>query len=215
MDDPFGVAVDPQGRILVADFANHRIDRYVVAGDGTVAFDRAFGIDVDPGGGAGFETCTTATGCQAGDPSNDAGGMRFPQGIAVDAQGRILVSDVGNRRIARFVVAANGTVTFDRAFGIDVDPAGGAGFENCTAATGCKAGALSGAAGGMRLPFGVAVDAQGRILVADAINNRVDRFTSVEPPVPALSAWALAVLALTLLGLGARRMSRRRATPAS
>jgi hypothetical protein len=67
----------------------------------------------------------------------------------------------------------------------------------------------------MNNPRGVAVDAQGRILVGDPLNHRVDRFTSLEPPVPALSAWALAVLALTLLGLGARRMSRRRATSAS
>ena len=46
---PFGIAIDPQGRILVADQNNNRIDRFTVANDGTVSFDRAFGVGVDTG----------------------------------------------------------------------------------------------------------------------------------------------------------------------
>ena len=38
---------DPQGRILVVDQGNHRVERFVVAEDGSVSFDRAFGIGVD------------------------------------------------------------------------------------------------------------------------------------------------------------------------
>jgi tripartite motif-containing protein 71 len=210
MNEPVGVAVDAQGRILVADSLHNRISRYVVAGDGTVTFDRAFGINVDPGGGTGFENCTTASGCQAGTSGGAAGGMFLPAGVAVDAQGRILVADFGNFRIVRYVVAGDGTVTFDRAFGIGV-ATGGAGFENCTTDSGCQAGTPSGAAGGMESVIGVAVDAQGRILVSDQGNERVERFVSVGDAVPALSTWAQAALALTLLGFGARRMRRGRA----
>jgi NHL repeat len=176
MQQPQGVAVDAQGRILVADSTNSRIQRFTVAADGSVAFDRAFGVDVDPGGGTGFENCTTASGCQAGTASGAAGATAFPSGVAVDAQGRIL-SVGGNVRVDRFAVAGDGSVAFDRAFGIDVVPGGGSGFENCTTATTCQGGTPSGAAGGMRQPQRLAVDSQGRILVADFASNRIDRFS--------------------------------------
>ncbi len=122
MNDPPGVAVDAQGRILVADQSNRPVERFTVAGDGTVGFDRAFGNGVDTGGGPGFENCTTASGCQIGHGSDAAGGMSYPQGVAVDAQDRILVGDTNNYRVDRFTVAGDGTVGFDRSFGIDVDP---------------------------------------------------------------------------------------------
>ena len=79
--------------------------------------------------------------------------MGLPQAVAVDGQGRILVVDRINR-VARFAVAVDGTVSFDRAFGIDVDPSDGetGDFENCTAASTCQAGSESPAAGGMNAP---------------------------------------------------------------
>ena len=68
MASPSGVAVDPQGRILVADQTNNRVDRFAVAGDGAVSFDRAFGRGVDTGAPA-FENCTSVSICQAGTAS--------------------------------------------------------------------------------------------------------------------------------------------------
>ncbi len=85
-----------------------------------VTFDRAFGVGVDTGT-AVFENCTIASGCQAGISSDAAGGMSDPLGMAVDAQGRILLVDQGNHpqgrilvvdrinRVARFAVAGDGT----------------------------------------------------------------------------------------------------------
>jgi hypothetical protein len=110
MSSPAGVAVDAQGRILVADVANNRVGRFTVAGDGTVGFDRAFGVGVETGA-ASFENCNTASGCQAGAPSGAAGGMSSPAGVAVDAQGRILVADDSNSRIDRFSPGPTVTVT--------------------------------------------------------------------------------------------------------
>ena len=181
MSYPQGVAVDAQDRILVGD-DNYRVDRFSVAVDGTVGFDRSFGIDVDPSDGdtGDFENCTTASGCRFGSsPSDGAGGIVDPQELAIDAQGRILVADADRGRIARFAVAGDGTVGFDRAFGVDVDPSDGdtGDFENCTTASGCQAGAESDAGGGIVSANGVAVDPQGRILVADPGNRRVDRFS--------------------------------------
>jgi hypothetical protein len=180
MDTPAGVAVDPRGRIVVADEAYNRLVRFAVASDGTVSFERAFGIDVDPSDGntGDFESCTTASGCQAGVGSGAAGGLNAPIDVAFDAQGQMLVSNRINNRIDRFAVAGDGTVSFDRAFGVDVDPSDGntGDFENCTTTSGCRRPATSAAAGGMNAPAGVAVDAQGRILVPDLVNNRIDRF---------------------------------------
>jgi cysteine-rich repeat protein len=181
MTTPVGVALDVSGRLLVAARGLDRINRYTIAMDGTVWFDLAFGINVDPSDGntGDFESCTDATGCQAGTASGAAGGLNDPARVAVDAEGRILVGDLTNNRVSRFTVAVDGMVSFDRAFGIDVDPSDGdtGDFENCTTATGCRAATASGAAGGMNSLSGIALDADGRILVADTTNDRVDRFT--------------------------------------
>ncbi len=55
---------------------------------------------------------------------------------------------------------AQAAVTFDRAFGINVDPSDGntGDFENCTST--CQTGTLSSAAGGMNQSAGVVLDAQ-------------------------------------------------------
>jgi hypothetical protein len=175
-----GVAVDAQGRILVADATWNRIDRFAVASDGSVSFDRAFGIDVDPHDGHGgvFDNCTAASGCQLADSSGTAGAVRTPQGVTADSQGRILVTEQSNHRVSRFTVAGDGSVAFDRAFGVDVNPSDGhaGGFENCTTASGCQGGTPTDAAGGLNTPGGIAVDSQGRVLVADDSYHRIDRF---------------------------------------
>jgi len=68
-------------------------------------------------------------------------------------------------------------VSFDRAFGVGVDTGSATAFENCTTATTCQVGTPSGVAGGMNAPVGMAVDGQGRILVATSQTHRVDRFS--------------------------------------
>ena len=55
---------------------------------------------------------------------------------------------------------------------------GGTGFENCTTGTGCQIGGAGGAAGAVDNPFGVGVDADGKILVADFLKRRISRFSS-------------------------------------
>jgi sugar lactone lactonase YvrE len=174
LTDSAGVEVDAQGRILVADFFNKRIDRFTVENDGSVAFDLAFGGNVDPNDGdTGLESCTAV--CQTGTATDGAGGLDTPNGIAVDGQGRILVTDSSYRRVSRFAVSGVGSVSFDRAFGVGVDPSGSTtAFENCT--TSCQQGSPSGAAGGLSAPGGIDVDSQGRILVTDSNVYRVDRF---------------------------------------
>jgi uncharacterized repeat protein (TIGR01451 family)/uncharacterized repeat protein (TIGR02543 family) len=172
---PVGIAIDAEGRILVVESFGNRVSRYVVNGDDTVSFDRAFGFGVQTGAAA-LENCTTATGCQNGSASAAAGGLNAALGVAVDAEGRILVTSQANHRVDRFVVGGDGTVSFDRAWGVGVRTGSTTAFENCTAATGCVAGSTSAATGGLGATSGIAVDARGRVLVSDGLRRRVSRF---------------------------------------
>jgi NHL repeat len=174
MHQPSGAVFDTHGGLLISDYTNHRVDRYLVAADGSVTFDRTFGYGVQGGQPDAFQNCTAN--CEAGTPSSAAGSIQGPWKAAVDAEGRILVPDDTNRRVSRFLMAPDGTVTFDRAFGWDVNPGGPAGLEACT--TTCQAGqSASYAAGSFEAPDGVAVDSSGGILVGEFFANRISRFT--------------------------------------
>jgi DNA-binding beta-propeller fold protein YncE len=157
-----GVAIGADGSAYVADNGNFRID--VFAPDGT--FLRAFGKDVNPGGG---EVCTTATGCQMGLDGEGAGAMNGPHGVAFGPEGNLFVSDRKNNRIDVF--APDGT--FLRAFGREVNPVGG---NVCT--TVCQAGAAGASAGALNEPRGLDVDASGSVFVSDYANQRIAVFTA-------------------------------------
>jgi DNA-binding beta-propeller fold protein YncE len=160
MDDPQGVAFGPEGNLFVADKDNNRIDVFSSAG----VFVRAFGKEVNPGGG---DVCTTV--CQAGAAEASAGALNEPRGLAADASGAIFVSDYSNQRVAVYTAAG----AFLRAFGKGVKPGGG---DVCT--TLCQAGEAGGDAGMMRLALDVAVGPGGQVAVADSANNRIVVFTS-------------------------------------
>ncbi|MCC7209038.1 MAG: NHL repeat-containing protein, partial [Anaerolineae bacterium] len=139
---PRGVAVGPDGNIYVADTQNSRI--VVLAPTGEML--RTFGAlsvtnDADP----------------AGPP---LGTLREPWGVAVDAEGRVIVADTWNHRVQIFTadgepLAAWGM--FER-----VDPT----FS------------ISGSSTGFYGPRDVEVDAEGRIYVADTGNKRVRVYDS-------------------------------------
>jgi DNA-binding beta-propeller fold protein YncE len=167
---PLGVAVDGAGSVYVSEHVNQRVSQFTTAG----VFVRAWGFNVRPGGGKGFEVCTRATGCRSGEPGGRAGQLGFPGGVAVDDSGNVYVTDPLNNRVSQFTTQG----AFVRAFGFDVVPGGGKGFEICTRATGCKRGTAGGRAGQLDRPAYVADDGAGSIYVTDEANNRVDRFTT-------------------------------------
>jgi sugar lactone lactonase YvrE len=148
---------------------------------GAATWERAWGKDVGTGGGTGFEICTVAASCQSGpDTPAEADSLWRPWATATDGAGDVYVAD-GNNQIQKFDSSGN----FLRAWGKDVVETGspddtGTGFEICVAANGdtCRAG-TSGALGGeLRSPDGVATDAAGNVYVADADNNRIQKFDS-------------------------------------
>lgn len=88
MAAPYGVAIMPEGHVLVSDMTHHRV----------LMFRKPTGGDFTSGQGASavfgqpdFNSSTTVQGL----PNR----MVSPRGIAVDSNGRLYVADTGNNRI--------------------------------------------------------------------------------------------------------------------
>jgi hypothetical protein len=147
--------------IYFADFGNNRVRRVsptgaitTVAGTGNNRVRR-----VSP-----TVTITTIAGTGQGGFGGDNGpataaGLSFPTGVAVAADGSILIADTGNNRVRR----VSPTVTITTVAGTGQ---GGFGGDNGPA----TATQLSD-------PTGVAAAADGTIYLADTINNRVRQVT--------------------------------------
>ncbi len=154
---PHGGIVVAGGEAYVTDMQNNRVEVFDAS---TGAFKRALGANV---GGAGTTACTAS--CVAGASGATAGRLTAPVSAALSGSGELLVSDQGNSRVD--VVDAS-TGAFKRAYGKGV---GGSGADTCT--TTCSAGIPGGRAGQFDLPAGLALTDDGRLLAADAANNRV------------------------------------------
>lgn len=108
--EPWGIAVDAEGRVYVADTWNHRVQVF------------------DAGG-----TFLTKWGFY-GQTATDARYFYGPRDVAVDAQGRVFVTDTGNKRVVVFDADGNmldqwgeeGPVpgAFAEPVGLDVDDEG-------------------------------------------------------------------------------------------
>lgn len=172
LKEPFGVAVDDRGRIIVSDGKNHNIQ--VFSSDG--AFLNMFG-------GRGSENGT----------------FYNPRGVAVDHSGRIIVADSSNHRVQIFDPSGRFIKRFSRAklfpgdlftpSGVAVDERSGRIVVSDTAnheivlftLDGLFIGNFGNFGSGSREfnnPIAVAVDSAGRIIVADIGNSRVQVFNS-------------------------------------
>jgi sugar lactone lactonase YvrE len=134
---PQGVAVDGEGNIIVAEFGNHRVRK--ITPDGTVS-------TLAGSGSAGFA-----------DGAGAAAQFNCPIGVAVDGEGSIIIADQWNNRVRK--ITPDGTVS-------TLAGSGRAGFADG-----------AGAAAQFSYPYGVAVDGEGSIIVADGSNNRVRKIT--------------------------------------
>jgi tripartite motif-containing protein 71 len=151
--EPTGVAVDPSGRIYVADRALNHVQR------------------LDPAGN--FEATLLGAG----------GGFFSPGGVATDAAGNVYVADTGNRRIQKFNSAGGfdrmwGWDVRDdgdsEANVFDVCTAADAGMALCRPAINTG----TGPGGELGFPLGLAVDGAGNVYVADRDYHRIQRFTA-------------------------------------
>lgn len=187
-----GVSVDQStGDVYVTDNGNLRVQRFGADGE----FKLAFGKDVIQSGapadsGEGFEVCEVSSECKQGVNGSGLGGEFTSNGfyssdIAVDpSSGDVYVTDPGDQRIQEF----DSSGSFLLAFGYDVVREGepgdsGEGFEVCTVAAECKAGAGGPGEGqfGSSALRSIAVDSSGRIFAYDVnpqAGARVERFSS-------------------------------------
>ena len=131
-NNPYSLATAPNGTVFVADYSNHRIRAISPAG----------GVSTLAGGAKGF---VNGTGSKA----------RFngPIGIALDQQGRVVVSDYSNHSIRR--VTMQGVVTTIGGTGVAGYRDGSAGVSR------------------FRYPWGITTDSAGRVFVADRHNHRI------------------------------------------
>ncbi|MDT3403538.1 NHL domain-containing protein [Mucilaginibacter terrae] len=136
--NPQGIAVDGQGNIYVADSYNHIIRKVTPAG---VVSTFAGSSTV------GFAAGTAAT-----------AQFYSPQGIAVDANSNVYVTDQGNNAVYKITQA--GVVTI----------LAGDGTPGVSDGTGSSAR--------FNAPQGIAADAQGNVFVADRNNHRIRKITS-------------------------------------
>jgi sugar lactone lactonase YvrE len=136
---PLGVALDATGNLYIADSRNNRVRK------------------VDTNG-----LITTVAGTNSPGYSGDGGpaasaNLNNPQGVALDAMGKLYIGDASNNRIRR--VDPYGIIT-------TVAGTGSSGYSG-------DGGAVTNA--NLSNPQGVALDAMGNLYVADASNNRIRR----------------------------------------
>jgi sugar lactone lactonase YvrE len=139
---PQEMALDSHGNLWIADKGNNRIDEFSSSG----SFE-AVGYGVIDGSNA-LERCNKHTGCQAGIAGPNEGQLNSPTGLAIDSEGNVFVTDMGNARVEEY----DETGKFIAQFG----------------SRGAGAGQLTG-------PDGVAVDSNGNVWVSDE-NERVTKW---------------------------------------
>ncbi|MFH1674773.1 MAG: RHS repeat-associated core domain-containing protein [Pseudomonadota bacterium] len=190
---PTGVAVDASGNLYVADTENHRIRKIdingiitTVAGNGTLGYDgdggpaieaavrSPYGIAVDSEGNlyiTAYNYCwirkvdttgiiTTVAGNGTMGYSGDGGPATEAQlsstlDVAVDAAGNLYIADWNNNRI-RKVDTSGMITTFAGTGDAGYSGDGGAAVE-----------------AQMGSPYGVAVDSEGTLYIADSANQRI------------------------------------------
>lgn len=94
---PWGVAVDSNDNLYIADTGNHRIRR----------------VDAQTG------IITTAAGSTQGDDDGTPGKLKFPRGVAVDSSGVIYVADTGNCKVRSVTAGVVATLAGTGVCGLD------------------------------------------------------------------------------------------------
>jgi streptogramin lyase len=172
---PWGVAVNAEGRLLVVDSANDRIERFNsegtfmstfgAAGSGSgqlkeprgIALDSAGHIWVADTGNNRIEEFSSAGAFIkiVGSLGSESGKLKSPSALLFDPKGNMWVADTGNNRIEKF----NKEGVYSSEFG----------------SAGAEAGKLS-------EPQGIAMDSGEHIWVADTDNNRIQEFSTTGSP---------------------------------
>jgi len=201
-NQPYGVAVDSEGNVYVADSYNHRIRKITPVGV----------VSTLAGGGISGDASGNTDGIGA------AARFNYPSGVAVDSEGNVYVADTENHRIRKITPAGvvttfagtgtlghtdgSGTAAqFNYLSGVAVDSEGNVyvadngnhrirkitpadRIEDRTVSTFAGDGTEgfvdstdTDSAARFNSPVGVAVDSRGNVYVADSNNNCIRKIT--------------------------------------
>jgi trimeric autotransporter adhesin len=171
LDAPVGLAVDSAGNVLIADTANNRVRMIAAASCSTscpygLSATTAFDIYTVAGDGG-------TSGWGNGEPAS-AAELDAPNGVAVDAQDDVVISDLGNNLI-RFVAGANCTsgCPYGLSSGGATTTAGDVYNVAGTGTAGYGGDGAPATAAEISDPGGVTLDSLGDIVFADMGNNRI------------------------------------------
>jgi len=163
---PSAVAVDAQGILYIADSADHRI-RAVnqTGGTVTVAGVKIGAGDIQTIAGNGSLCSSTIGNCGDGGAAT-AAQLNFPEGVAVDSNGNIYISDTRDNRIREIAKGANGgggsIITTFVGSGIACFPSTGTCGDGKTLVT-----------TQLHYPMGLALDPSNNLYIADSADQKV------------------------------------------
>jgi hypothetical protein len=158
LDDPTSVKVDPAGNLLIGDARNNRL-RVVAAHTGTFygqAMTTGHIYTIAGTGKSGF----------SGDGKPAAKAKVTPWGVAVDAEGNLVISDPDSNRI-RVIAAHTGTYYGQAMKAGDIYTVAGDGTRGFSGDGGPAISAE------LNRPSDIAVDATGNLVINDFSNNRI------------------------------------------
>jgi uncharacterized protein (TIGR03437 family) len=143
INQPFGVAVDGSGNVYISERSGHVV--------------RKVGTD-------GMISTVAGTGT-AGAPSAETGNalsqkLKYPQGLAAESSGAILIADTNNSRVRR--LSPDGTIATVAGTGIGMSTGDGGPATSA----------------GLRVPSAVSEDAAGNIYIADPDAQNIRRVNS-------------------------------------
>ncbi|MCL2659747.1 MAG: Ig-like domain repeat protein, partial [Acidobacteriaceae bacterium] len=176
---PYETAVDVAGNIYVADTGNARILKETLNPDGS------------------YTESVVA---------NSSGGLISPAGVSVDVAGNVYVSDITTNFAYKITPSGSAydvpvvipTSTLSQPYGLTADPLGNIFIADTITATPLGRGRVLKETlqpdnsyvesviwtDGLNAPFGVAVDRNGNVYIADTVNYRVLELDFADPPGP-------------------------------
>ena len=174
LSDPQGLAADSTGNVFIVDTGNNRVVEEIYSSGNTYN---------QP---AGSELQTVV-----------ASGLNAPEGVAVDASGKVYIADTGNNRILLETPTGGGAFSQSVLFNSGLSAPAGVAVDNVgdvfISDTGNKrvlVELLSGGSytqsvvpiSGLGSPQGIAVDASGNLFVADATSGNVIKLAMGSAP---------------------------------
>ncbi len=184
LNNPVSVATDSQGSVYIADSGNNRIVQVTATGTASTfaKIDAPLAVAVDAAGNVVAADATQIWKVASdGTSSSLISGLSSPGAMAFASDGTLMIADSGANVVR--LLSTLGTLT-------TIAGSGAAGFS------GDGSPALSAQ---LNAPAGVAIGANGTILVADSANNRI---RSLTPSAVASETAAIAVVNAASLATG-------------